>query len=1340
MAERRPSQLLVSNVDVEAEATSSRERVVSPQQPTKIEEPYPFHSLQQELITCVVLNSEKSVAKILERPATKALFGNDPGFQVLDQDGAGVLQVAAFRGSKKVFATLVNAGLDINGVDHKFGTALHAAIVSRRADTIAYLLNFPSVNVNVVGGPYYSALQAAAYINDEITVTQLLSKGADVNLEGGKYGNAFETAFAKGNENIIAAMMPTLRSVNMPCKIHGSLLQGAACTGMKTIVEQLIRQNANVTFNSGIYGTALQAATKGPNMGNEGLRHEHDGQRPSIEQYLAIARILLEKDATAIKLEGGQFGSALNGAIFSGEGTMVNLVLEYVHKNADANEAIYGKALMFSISESKNPLYFTKLLIEHGANVDCKSIGHSFHHPLDAASWYAQEPVVKYLLEVGASINSKGGRFGNALRAAVAAGAQEIAILLIDEGADYKSLDHEYGNLLQIAVFKGLEGVVAKLIEVDVDLTVKDLMKRTALHVAAGQGAPRIVEMILNKYAAPGIRKDVVGYLEAKDAWGRTPLQEAKESRLRSAPESMQNNTEWAPYEVIELLQNAREMETQSEKDPQELGELIIGPAVYSASQENVARPVFSAPFLNPGLGFKAAIVDFFVGENEVHQLSRPDIDKLLYDEKLLGSTFDEVKNTSPYAGVNGSPAPESPQSETTAKPTLRCFHLPANNELINQIRQRKGLSALGPEIWGSDFQSFSPKTAPHARSIRPQAKRIEIGSSGGVEPVLFLATPYLHWQSTGAQQEVASTIKHIVGDYDDRDYFERAMPLRSKWREVNPVLAERLEVLETSWWHRLHNNRLIDFLRRLLRRTQDKRSTHFTSDLHSGSAMRWRGDLDRFTNRQEKELLSTYVLKDPPLHVRRTLDQYYYSWLENTARRDHDQVISRSHATEMNANNLRGKGIFNILCDAIKVAEDMKTLEEQAIERPKPWQNIRPDKVISNNDLKLLQECVTSFTEQRFQDPRSPLLVVDQLWIWSFEDCVITSFPRRTEQPIDINLDPEDKSDVLNAILRHLRNPNRNPITCSVDLVELIVSYCVNILSPGPGDLPDLDFMRVFSVATNKAVDDAMNLLTEFVTSFEKFRKQPEDSVIEFEKIFSVTRETHLLREVQDIRDELGMLNNLFDEQLLVLKASRCTFSFYDRSPQTILDTSLEGSLRSIERRRRDIERMLIQGRQAYETLKDLLNLKQQQANVLEARITRRQATSTGEQGKTIMVFTVVTIIFLPLTFMTTVFQLNIIEYPRITIPATSPTGSDLVGMRQNYVFGIVVGVTALMAIPLLLIAFNVSKIDKIWKRFKKWAPVRKRLWPDTGDKFPIYKMAIRELREEDEYQQLDI
>lgn len=56
---------------------------------------------------------------------------------------------------------------------------------------------------------------------------------------------------------------------------------------------------------------------------------------------------------------------------------------------------------------------------------------------------------------------------------------------------------------------------------------------------------------------------------------------------------------------------------------------------------------------------------------------------------------------------------------------------------------------------------------------------------------------------------------------------------------------------------------------------------------------------------------------------------------------------------------------------------------------------------------------------------------------------------------------------------------------------------------------------------------------------------------------------------------------------------------------------------------------------------LEDLLDLKQKQANVSEAR-------STRISGNTITVFTIVTIIFLPASFMASFFALPIAQYPK--------------------------------------------------------------------------------------------
>jgi hypothetical protein len=43
-----------------------------------------------------------------------------------------------------------------------------------------------------------------------------------------------------------------------------------------------------------------------------------------------------------------------------------------------------------------------------------------------------------------------------------------------------------------------------------------------------------------------------------------------------------------------------------------------------------------------------------------------------------------------------------------------------------------------------------------------------------------------------------------------------------------------------------------------------------------------------------DQELLRAYLRDPHPLHIRRTLDQYYYHTLEDTEKRDKDQVVSR--------------------------------------------------------------------------------------------------------------------------------------------------------------------------------------------------------------------------------------------------------------------------------------------------------------------------------------------------------------------------------------------------------------------------------------------------------------
>ena len=67
------------------------------------------------------------------------------------------------------------------------------------------------------------------------------------------------------------------------------------------------------------------------------------------------------------------------------------------------------------------------------------------------------------------------------------------------------------------------------------------------------------------------------------------------------------------------------------------------------------------------------------------------------------------------------------------------------------------------------------------------------------------------------------------------------------------------------------------------------------------------------------------------------------------------------------------------------------------------------------------------------------------------------------------------------------------------------------------------------------------------------------------------------------------------------------------------------------------------------YNSVRDLLDLKQKHANAIEARYAGKQADITSQQGKTLMVFTTVTTIFLPISFIAAFFAINMEGYPGV-------------------------------------------------------------------------------------------
>lgn len=75
-------------------------------------------------------------------------------------------------------------------------------------------------------------------------------------------------------------------------------------------------------------------------------------------------------------------------------------------------------------------------------------------------------------------------------------------------------------------------------------------------------------------------------------------------------------------------------------------------------------------------------------------------------------------------------------------------------------------------------------------------------------------------------------------------------------------------------------------------------------------------------------------------------------------------------------------------------------------------------------------------------------------------------------------------------------------------------------------------------------------------------------------------------------------------------------------------------------------IDAMFKSAQTAQQACKDLLDMKQRQANVLEAYLAREQAEVATGQSRSVLIFTIFTITFLSLSFFASVFGINSCEW----------------------------------------------------------------------------------------------
>ncbi|KAK6351934.1 hypothetical protein TWF718_005079 [Orbilia javanica] len=359
------------------------------------------------------------------------------------------------------------------------------------------------------------------------------------------------------------------------------------------------------------------------------------------------------------------------------------------------------------------------------------------------------------------------------------------------------------------------------------------------------------------------------------------------------------------------------------------------------------------------------------------------------------------------------------------------------------------------------------------------------------------------------------------------------------------------------------------------------------------------------------------------------------------------------------------------------------------------------PGSHIRNTDQVLVRyqkSGETGINADKKEDASQLLCMVDRLWVCVVDsDTIVTAFPRPWYK---------GSMDLYQIILDHIFEEirSRPPISDVWEMVPLITSVVVSAsIAWRCRIVRDHETVfNVFSSAIWVVSEQEIELLDEFTQSASMGAKAVQGT--DGELIHDISREINLLKEVKDIGDELNIIKELLQTQANILGE---LFYYLAKELQTPGGSKIRsivnwyGSQRGTAMEIQEVSQLLNAAEQVHKNIHHLLDLRQKQANLKEAVWARESSEAAAMQGKTVLVFTVVTIIFLPITFLSSLFALDITSFPH-------NAAGDL-SYPSGWIFPILFGITFAVAAPLITFAFFINEAGSLFTNLR-------RLFPDKG------------------------
>ncbi|KAH7166704.1 hypothetical protein DER46DRAFT_659338 [Fusarium sp. MPI-SDFR-AT-0072] len=264
---------------------------------------------------------------------------------------------------------------------------------------------------------------------------------------------------------------------------------------------------------------------------------------------------------------------------------------------------------------------------------------------------------------------------------------------------------------------------------------------------------------------------------------------------------------------------------------------------------------------------------------------------------------------------------------------------------------------------------------------------------------------------------------------------------------------------------------------------------------------------------------------------------------------------------------------------------------------------------------------------------------MVDQLWFWVVEEKTLITATTKKE--------PDNL--LLETIKRNLTGGETRSRFAQPRSIHIFIEQILGITTglfewPTVGLKTPLDVFRESIRKVLRSANAEAELFKNFRDALEAERGQQHESlnragyavkVMPSNPYHIISSETTLLEMIRDIRDELRILSSLADDQDAVWKQMSPVYTANGKLQYYYLYTPADA--------KRDLEDLIVEA----ETINLLLDLRQKQASIKEAEFGRIQANDSARQSDSILIFTIATVIFLPLSFLSSLFALDVPSFP---------------------------------------------------------------------------------------------